>query len=70
MSRSKLFQYAVLKHPKKTKDTETTEKTEILIQPTMILEENEQNVGFKAIRNLKEEDMEDLDRIEILVAPF
>lgn len=71
MSKSKLFQYAVLKHPKTKKDSEeTTGKTEILVAPTVILAADEKTAAMKVAREIPESEMDNLENIEVILLPF
>jgi hypothetical protein len=71
--RDKLFEYAVIYHPKVTKaDTDEARRvrSRLLVEPTPILARDEAEVRAKAFRQLDEEYDEKLDQIEVLVVPF
>lgn len=69
---SKLFEYAVLYHPKPEKvDDEKVEKPSVIIvKPDWILARSDKEVAIKAARDIPTEYMDRLDLIEILVRPF
>lgn len=64
--RSKLFEYAILLHPKDDKDT----KTSLLKSPTAILAKDEKQVGMLVAREIPNEYLDCLDQIEVIVRPF
>jgi hypothetical protein len=71
--KSKLFQYAVLYHPKPTKDqAERGErpKSEILTDITTVLAGGDKEVGILAARTIGEDRLANIEDIEILVRPF
>jgi hypothetical protein len=73
MARGKLWEYAVLYHPKQKKDNagnDITPASEIIVEPTRMLASQEKEVAIKASRAVpvKYDDM--LDDIEIIVHPF
>jgi hypothetical protein len=73
MARGKLFEYAVLYHPKPTKDQNDrgdTPKSELLIEPKVVLASGPDQVATLASRALPETHLDKLDDIEIVVRPF
>lgn len=73
MARGKLFEYAVLYHPKPSKeeaDRGETPKSEVLIPPKSILASSDQQVGMLAARAIPDTHVDKLDEIEIVVRPF
>ncbi len=73
MAKGQLFEYAVLFHPKPTKDpagNDTTPKSEVIVEPTRILAENEKEVSIKASRAIPEKFDDKMELVEILVRPF
>ena len=73
MAKGQLFEYAVLFHPKPTKDpagNDTTPKSTVVVQPTQVLAENEKEVSIKASRQIPESYDDKLELVEILVRPF
>ena len=53
MARGKLYEYAVLFHPKPTKDpagNDTTPKSTVIVPLTQILAESDKEVAIKAAR--------------------
>lgn len=73
MAKGKLFEYAVLYHPKPTKeqnDRGETPKSEVLIQPTSALALSPEQVSVLASRAIPDTHVDKLDDIEIVVRPF
>jgi hypothetical protein len=73
MAKGKLFTYAVLFHPKPTKDTagnDTTPKSELLIKPTDCLAATADQVRMIATRQIPKEYEDRLDLVEVIVRPF
>ena len=73
MAKGQLFEYAVLFHPKPTKDpagNDTTPKSEVIVEPTRILAENEKEESIKASRAIPEKFDDRMELVEILVRPF
>ena len=66
----KLFEYAVYKDEKLDKDGEVVSPAVVLTQPTTILAKDDKQVGIRAAKSISEADMDDLDRIQIVVRPF
>lgn len=70
---AKLFEYAVLYHPKAKKDAsgnETKEKSSIIVDVTRILAENDREVSILASRQIPDDKMGELEQVEIVVRPF
>jgi hypothetical protein len=71
--RTKLFQYAVIYHPKPTKDQiERGERPKAVIVTDLqtVLAGSAQEVGMLAARSVDEKYIEHLEDVEILVRPF
>ncbi len=76
--KQRLFQYAVLWHPKEQKAghvevgtiTGSSEKSKIVTDLTTILAQDERTVGIIAARGIPEEYLSTLDQIEVIVRPF
>lgn len=69
MRRFNLFQYAIVLQPK-FKDDEIVEEGEIILKPQYTLAESEREVTIRAAREIPEEYMAKLDRVEVAVRPF
>lgn len=66
----KLFDYAVIHHPKKKdKDTET-KASKLIVVPTTILAKDENTALMLAARAIPEEYVDKLDEVEVAVRPF
>jgi hypothetical protein len=73
MQRKKLYQYAVLYHPKPTKDSQgndTTPPTEIVTPITAVLAGSDQEVSINAARGIPEKFLAHLEEIEIAIVQF
>ena len=73
MARGKLFDFAVLYHPKPTKeqnDRGETPKSEILIEPRTVLASGPEQVSILAAKAIPESHLDKLDEVEIVVRPF
>lgn len=72
-ARGKLFEYAVLYHPKPTKEQNErgeTPKSVLVTAPTTILATSDQEVSIKAAQSIGADYVEKLDDVEIVVRPF
>jgi hypothetical protein len=72
-NRAKFFQYAVVFHPKPTKDqieSGTRPKSEIVTDLKTILAGSAEEVGIMAARSIDEKYLANLEDVEILVRPF
>jgi hypothetical protein len=65
----KLYQYAVILHPTK-KDREDGKLPELLVKITETLAETDNAVAILASREIPQEHLDKLDRIEVAVRPF
>lgn len=73
MAAKKLFQYAVLFHPKVVTDAqgnETQAPDSVLIQPEYMLAADEKQVALTVARKIDEQYLDKLDQVEICVRPF
>ena len=71
--RQTLFEYAVLYHPKPTKDAmgnDTTPRTEIVTAITAVLAGGDKEVSIVAARGVPDKYLEKLDDIEIIIRPL
>jgi hypothetical protein len=66
----RLFEYVVLLHPKTDKDGNETGKTSILKDVSRVLAKDDKQVGVLAAREIPNEHIENLERVEIIVRPF
>jgi hypothetical protein len=69
----KLFEYAVLYHPKITKeqrDAGEESQTVLVIPPTTVLAKDEKVAGLAAARLIPAEYETKLDNVEIIIRPF
>jgi len=73
MAKGALFTYAVLFHPKPSRDVagnDTTPKSEIIIKPTDVLAIDSKQAGMIATRLIPKEYDDRLDLVEVIVRPF
>lgn len=66
----KLFEYAVFKDEKTNKDGDVIDAAVILVPPTTILAKDEKHVGIRAAQAISSNEMDNLDRIQVVVRPF
>ena len=67
--KTQIFEYAIIWHPSKEQD-KNGEKAKILVEPTVVLSESEQNVTILASRQIPEDYLSQLNQIDIAVRPF
>lgn len=66
----KLYEFAVLLQPKKNRDGKTTSQGKIVVNPTVVLAEDDEKAQLLAGRAIPEEHMDELDRLTLVVRPF
>lgn len=72
-AKGKLFEYAVLHHPKAKKDLAGNEeqvKSSILTDVTRVLAATTDEVSILAARTISEDYLDKLEQVEIVVRPF
>lgn len=70
---SKLFEYAIIHHPKVVKDSqgnETQGADALLKEPTYLLANSDKEVAMRAAREIPESYLTKLEEVEICVRPF
>lgn len=70
---AKLFEYALIFHPKQIKDTagnDTTPPDELILAPTTVLCGSDKEALMTAARAIPEKYAKELDRVEIALRPF
>ena len=70
MSKSKLFQYAIIWHPTEKQVKDNDAKSKVLKDLTTILATDLEMVKMTAIMELPSECKDQLDQIELAVRPF
>jgi hypothetical protein len=70
MSKSKLFQYAVIWHPTDKQSKEECLKSKVLIDVETVLAVDVNSITMKAAMAIPSEYKDQLDQIEIVVRPF
>ncbi len=71
--RGRLFEFAVLYHPRATKEQAErgeTPKSIVLGKPETVLATSDKEVGILAARSLPDEYLGKLEDVEILIRPF
>lgn len=70
---SKLYEYAIIYHPKVVKDSagNETQGPDVLVRPpTFVLAGSDKEVGMRAAREIPDEYLSKLDQVEVCVRPF
>lgn len=73
MTKQKLFEYAVLYHPKPTKEqreADESPRSEVIVPIKAILAFDEREVGMRASRELPDSYADKFDCVEIVVRPL
>ena len=73
MAKATLFKFAILYHPKPTKeqnDRGESPKTEVLVTPDVVLASNMEQAQTLAGRRIPESHVDKLDDVQVLVGPF
>lgn len=74
MAKGKLFEYAVIYHPKEKKDAAgnplETKKSIIVTDVTRVLATSDKEVGMLAAKSIPEDYTDKLDDVEIVIRPF
>lgn len=65
-----LFQYAVISQPKQDANGNVTEEAKIVIEPKTVLATDQTQATLLAGREIPEEELENLDRLQVVVRPF
>jgi hypothetical protein len=72
-AKGRLFEYAVLHHPKAKRDlagNEDTVKSVIITDVTRVLAASPDEVSILAARSIPEEYLDKIEQVEIVVRPF
>jgi hypothetical protein len=67
---NRLFNIAVLYHPTEKQIKDEGKKSEILVQPRTILAKDDKSAAMAAAMEIPADRKNELDQIEIAVAPF
>jgi hypothetical protein len=70
MASLKLYEYAVIKQSKENKEGKTVDEGEILVAVTTVLAKDETQVQLLAARSIPDSEMENLDRLQVVVRSF
>jgi hypothetical protein len=74
MARGKLFEYAVIYHPKAKKDAAGNEldpqKSVVVTDVTRVLAASDKEVGMLAAKSIPDTYSDKLDDVEIVIRPF
>lgn len=65
----KLFEYAILLHPKEEKEKETG-KTIVVSNPKTILAKDDKQAAMLIAREIPADYIDKLDQVEVIVRPF
>lgn len=67
---ARLYEYCVWCDEKFDKDGDVVEKAVVLVEPTVMVAENDKVVAMAAARGIPTEYEDKLDRIQVAVRPF
>lgn len=70
---AKLYEYAIIRNPKPTRDAQgndTTPKATILVDITRVLAADDKEVAMRAAREIPADCLDKLDEVEVVVRPF
>lgn len=70
---SKLYEYAVLYHPKPKKDAEgneVREKSQLVVPVKHVIADSDQEATIVAAREIPEDHLDKLEQVEIVIRPF
>lgn len=70
MTKSKLFQYAVLWHPTEKQEKEEGLKSKVIVEPKTVLAVDQASANMSAIMDIPSEYKTILDQIEVALRPF
>jgi hypothetical protein len=65
-----LYEYAVFKDEKRDKDDVVVDPAKVLVEVTPVLAKSDKEVAMRAAKAIPDEEMENIDRIQVLVRPF
>jgi len=65
-----LFEYAILRHPKPPSKDEHAPASELVVEPTYVLANNQDEAAMKAARAIPDSHADHLDEVEVLIRPF
>jgi len=66
----RIFEYAVIHHPKKKEKDEDQRKSKIIVDVTRLVAMDDAEVGILAARQIPEDYLDKLDEIQIAIRPF
>lgn len=66
----KLYEYAVVLHPKKKKESDPLLASRLILSPQSVMAESIDHARMYAARDIPTEYAERLDEVEILIRPF
>lgn len=70
MARGKLFEYAIIYHPRKKEKEEEAKKSVLIQAPKTELASDDKEVAIIAARAIPDEYLDKLQDVEIIVRPF
>jgi len=71
--RAKIFEFAIVHHPKNKRDAEgndVTEKSKIVVELTTVLAADENEALIQASRTIPDEYVDQLETLDIAIRPF
>lgn len=73
MAKGQLFEYAILHHPKATKEQAERNdepKSVLVLEPKRVLAGSKEEVGILAAREIPAQFLDKLAQVEVVVRPF
>jgi len=65
-----LYEFAIVLQPKEDKDGNVSDPAKVLVMPTTVLASSPENATLMAAKQIPDENMDDLDRVTVVVRPF
>lgn len=65
-----LFEYAVILQAKTDKDGNTVDKGDVVVPVTTVLAKDQEQAQLLAARSIPDDNIDDLDRLTVVVRPF
>jgi hypothetical protein len=65
-----LFEYCVWKDEKRDREDHVLDEAAILVEVTQVLARNDKEVAMRAARVIPDAEMDNIDRIQVVVRPF
>ena len=70
MSKSRIFEYAIIQHPEPENDNAKQPPSVLIQAPTCVLASDQQQATILAAREIPDDLLDKLDEVEIAIRPF